>query len=272
MLRHRTASTTRRLVLALVASVGCLGSGPTTTQEFDRCSARTCVLFVGNSLTYVHDVPGILAELARAGDVGTVQVASIVAPDLDLRDHWQLGTAQDAIARGGWTHVVLQQGPSAREDSRELLRDYVARFARVIRDVDARPVLYMTWPQRVNEADFARSSESYRLATADVDALLFAVGDAWQAAWRREPALPLYAEDGLHQSGAGAYLAALVMYGRLFDRSVAGLPSTVQTETGETIVVAPAAAALLQAAADEVRAASAAAPLSARSPSRSPRP
>jgi len=255
MHRHRPASPAWRVLLVAVGSLGCLGSSATSTLELERCTARTCVLFVGNSLTYVNDVPGIVAELARASGVGTLQVAQVTAPDVDLRDHWQAGAAQSTIASGRWTHVVLQQGPSAREESRALLRDYVARFAPVVRAAGARPALYMTWPQRENAADFPRSSESYRLAAADVDALLLPVGDAWRAAWRREPTLALYADDGLHQSGTGAYLAALVIYGQLFDRSTVGLPATVHTESGTTVAVASAVAAVLQAAADEARAA-----------------
>ena len=49
----------------------------------------------------------------------------------------------------------------------------------------------------------------------------------------------------------GSYLAALVIYGRLYGRSCVGLPGDVRTRAGG-IQISPAVARVLQAAADEV--------------------
>ena len=56
-------------------------------------------------------------------------------------------------------------------------------------------------------------------------AFLFPVGEAWLAAQRLDPSIPLYAFDGLHPSGEGSYLAALVMYATLYAKSPIGLPA-----------------------------------------------
>jgi hypothetical protein len=37
-------------------------------------------------------------------------------------------------------------------------------------------------------------------------------GEAWRAAWRRDPELPLYDRDGFHPSRLGSCLAALAVY------------------------------------------------------------
>jgi hypothetical protein len=108
------------------------------------------------------------------------------------------------------------------------------------------------WPSEARRADFDRAIESYELAAQDVSGLLFPVAAAWLAAWRREPTLALYSPDGLHPSVAGSYLAALVMYSALYDRTPVGLPAQVRLASGAQLGVPTEVAAVLQAAAAEV--------------------
>lgn len=144
-----------------------------------------------------------------------------------LGDHWNWGAARGAIAEGRWDVVVLQQGPSSRPQSRvELLAD-TRKFAEEIRRAGARPALYMVWPVVSEPENFDRVSESHALAAKDVGGLLFPAGEAWRAAAKREPRVDLYSFDGLHPTPAGSYLAALVMYEVLYERSCAGLPGRV---------------------------------------------
>ena len=258
----RAARRAWTLALALLAAAaGCAGSsGPSEPQT----RLGRPVLFIGNSLTYAHDLPLVVEALVDSMGAAPIAVATIAAPDVDLHHHWEataMTAARATIARGGWDVVVLQQGPSSREDSRLLLRDYVGRFAAEIRAIGATPALYQVWPAATNSADFPRTLESYALAAADVDGLLLPVGEAWLATWRRDPEIPLYAEDGLHQSAAGTYLAAITIAARLAGRSPVGLPAQVRTRRGSVLTVPPALAEVLQAAAAE---AVAAAPVASR--------
>ena len=47
-------------------------------------------------------------------------------------------------------------------------------------------------------------------------AQLFPAGEAWHWAWDCNGRVPLYGPDGFHPSVLGTYVAALVVYGRLF--------------------------------------------------------
>jgi len=217
------------------------------------------VLFIGNSLTYANDLPGMVQALAAAAGE-PLHVETVAGADYGLQDHWSAGSARRAVERGGWNVVVLQQGPSALPESRALLIEYARRFAARARQVGARPALYMVWPSAQRSGDFDRVSESYRLAAEDVGGLLFPAGEAWRAAWRSDPGLPLYSADGFHPSAAGTYAAALVIYGGLYGRSPVGLPAQLRLRSGATVAIAPAAAALLQRAADEANAAFGTAP------------
>jgi hypothetical protein len=119
---------------------------------------------------------------------------------------------------------VLQQGPSALLDSQRLLVEYTRRFAEVIAKAGARPAMYMVWPSRDRRSDSSGVSQSYRAAAKAVDAVLLPAGEAWSLVLQRHRELKLYSDDGLHPTAAGTYLAALVVYQGLYNRSPIGLP------------------------------------------------
>ena len=173
------------------------------------------LLFIGNSLTYENDLPGMVCLLARSAGRPLV-CESVARPDYGLEDHWRDGEARKAIAAGRWDIVVLQQGPSALPESRRVLIDYTRRFDAEIKKAGARTALYLVWPSRARRGDFEAVSRSYRAAAQAVGATLLPVGEAWRAAWALDDGLPLYQADGFHPSDAGTYLAALVAYRHLF--------------------------------------------------------
>src|SRR5204862_8244869 len=69
------------------------------------------VLFIGNSLTEANGLPAMVETLSRQGGGTPISAASVVFGGFSLEDHWNQGTAQRRIAEGGWSIVVLQQGP-----------------------------------------------------------------------------------------------------------------------------------------------------------------
>jgi hypothetical protein len=173
------------------------------------------VLFLGNSLTQVNDLP--LMVTALAASVG-IQVQSTDASQggFSLEDHWNDTRAPRAIDQGGWHFVVMQHGPSALLSSRENLRFWAGKFNERIRAVGGRPAMYMVWPEAARMAEFDNVRQSYLSAAQDINGLFLPAGDAWRAAWRRVPGLSLYGADNFHPSMLGTYTAALVItFGRI---------------------------------------------------------
>ena len=211
-------------VAALVLSVAV--SAPRTWEENGAASVRVLrILFIGNSLTAANGLPAMVEALSRAKGAATVVDATAVTTNnFSLEDHWNQGPARATIAKGGWSVIVLQQGPSALPESRVLLRDYAKRFAADAATVRARIALYMVWPSKVRERDFDAVSKSYALAAQDVAGTLLPAGDAWREAWRHDPSLAFYADDGFHPSALGSYLAALTIWRGLSGQSAIGLP------------------------------------------------
>jgi hypothetical protein len=125
------------------------------------------------------------------------------------------------------------------------LRADVRRFDEVITGHGARTALYMVWPSSERRQDFDAVSESYALAAADVRGILLPAGDAWRAAWREDPSLPLYGSDGFHPSPLGSYLAALVIYNRLIGPASPGAaPGLPRLPAGHVAILQRAVASV----------------------------
>jgi hypothetical protein len=239
-----------RRTAALVVLLGCFPSVSTGPQVI---GSGTRMLFIGNSLTYVNDVPGILQALADAAGGEKLAIETIGVPNYALIDHWTDGQAQKEIDKGGWKYVVMQQGWTPAGVCRDTLRLAAILFSEHIAKIGGKPVLFEPWvpAARASQNQFLTSMESYRFAAKDVNGLIFPVAEAWLEATKRNPDLNLYS-DGLHATTEGSYLAALVMYTRLFNRSPVGLPGSLQTSSGVRISIDAATTRLLQEVAADI--------------------
>jgi len=241
---------TRRTVLALVATIGLgcsLGEG--IVDPVSRPGRR--ILFIGNQFTFLYNMPLILEAMGDSADLNRLSVDMVAYADFNLRDHQLNGAAVGGINSGGWEYVVLQQGPSATDAARDQLRESTKGLSSLIKGVGARPALYMTWPASNAQGDFPRVIESYTLAANDVGGLLFPVGVAWQAAMRRDNTIPLYLGDGVSPTTYGSYLAAAVMFAKIYNRTPVGLPAKLLLRNGDVVTIPAAQAAVLLDAAAE---------------------
>ena len=209
------------------------------------------MLFIGNSLTYMNDLPALVCALAEAAGETPPVMQRVVASGFSLEDHWERGDARKAIAEGGWDFVVLQQGPSASPEGRGLLLRYARLFASEIRRAGAKPALYMVWPSVRRRQDFGDVCDSYRLVARDIDGLLLPAGEAWRSVEKRALKFDLYSSDGLHPTVAGSYLAGSVIYAQFYGRSPLGLSAHLTLPSGVTVDLPPGDARLLQEAAAE---------------------
>jgi hypothetical protein len=170
------------------------------------------VLFIGNSFTYVNDVPCLVQRMAALGTPGVVlDVTTVAAAGATLEQHWQGGPAQRLLRENPWDYVVLQDQSSRPLYGPQLVIDYAARFAELSRAAGAQPILYMTWAPAAHPEVEAQVAAVYDQAAARSGARVAPVGLAWTAARSSAPTITLHASDGVHASPRGSYLAALVL-------------------------------------------------------------
>ena len=208
------------------------------------------VLFLGSSFTYNNDMPLLVQAFAHeAGQ--SLEVVTVAKGGFSFEDHCKRGAALSTLRKGPWSYVVLQQGASTLPASRRNMLEWVRKLAAPIRQAGARPALYMVWPSEDRRAYFDDARTSYTLAAEAVDGMLIPAGEAWRAAWRRDPNVQLYRRDREHPSPTGSFLVALSIFGMLFDRSPVGLPARVRLSNGNFVQVPPQLAKLLQESAEE---------------------
>lgn len=244
------AARCRRLGLALGTALGIL-SGAGCSNAVAPAAGGMRVLFIGNSLTSVNNLPRTLAALAlSAGD--TIDVRDVSNFNYALIDHYRSGTLSEFIL-DEWDYVVLQQGPSTTPINRDSLIQTAKLFEPHIRNAGGTPALYQVWPtwNRRGFADEARIS--YQMAADAVDGIFMPAGRAWLTAWESDPTLEFYSGDGLHPTPLGTYLAALVIYERLTGRDARQLPGLAVVD-GRTLPASEETVRLLQRAAHETNA------------------
>jgi hypothetical protein len=235
---------TPMVLLGLLA--GCAGAAtldPGTLRVYH-------VLFIGNSLTDVNDLPQTVAMLA-SGASDSIEVESVARPDFALIDHVEgKSNAVEVIQGGRWDYVVLQQGPSSLALSRDTLILATKLLDVEIRAAGGRTAELMVWPARENFGDFDQVRISYQDAARAVDGLFLPAGEAWRAAWAVDPSVQLYGADGFHPSELGTFLMALVVYEGITGRDAQTLAPT-GVAAGHQLNVSAGTVRLFQRAAHE---------------------
>ena len=223
---------------------------PDRPLKLADADAKLNILFIGNSLTYSNDLPGMLEALIDSTDFGRVHIETLTRGGYGLEDHWGLTNAPMVIAKGGWDIVVIQQGPSATEGRPSLL-EYSKIINAAVTKQEGRTALYQVWPDGSRYFDYDGVCESYRMAAEQIEGLLFPVGEAFRMARNRDETLSLYRGDNFHPNPNGTYLAALVMFQQVTGRSPVGLPVKLKTSRKKIVRINPETAIMLQEVAAE---------------------
>ncbi len=205
------------------------------------------ILFIGNSHTYLHKMPGMIAALASADHRGSCLYAQqCTGNGVNLQWHWQSRATRDAIAAGSWDYVVLQDRSGGPLAERDLFERHAALLDGEIKTQGAATLFYMTWAKRSRPGDQWALAEAYTDTARRLGAGLVPVGLAWQNAIHEAPDVDLFHPDGRHAGSAGAYLAACVFYAVLFNRTPEGLPSAITVDDKQRVKLDPDRALQLQ--------------------------
>ncbi|MBF0522715.1 MAG: DUF4886 domain-containing protein [Candidatus Omnitrophica bacterium] len=205
-------------------------------------SSKIHVLFIGNSLTYVNDLPGRISQLAKTRNI--VMEYEMYAPGgYRLYQHASDPVLSEKIKKGIWDFVVLQEQSQwpALEDKRLEAEVYVyaQSLCETIRESNpkAHVVFYMTMAKKDGDPDNARYipevatyegmqdriNNSYIHMAEQNHGIIAPVGFVWQNVRKDQPSIVLYADDK-HPNITGSYLAACVFFEVLFKDSPVGLP------------------------------------------------
>ncbi len=188
------------------------------------------VVFIGNSLTYVNDLPAVLVELGKSADPPVVFDTSDkclkgaatlgyflqprTIPNNPALENHILQCSVQMIDEVNADFVVLQSNSVGSQ-----LRGAVPEFWHgLIRPTSAKTVMFMTWgigeDSNIFDGDALSLQTRYNDIGRFLDVSVAPVGSAWTKHYD-ESNVSLHSSDNIHPAPAGTYLAALVFYSTL---------------------------------------------------------
>ena len=187
------------------------------------------ILFIGNSATYVNDVPKMLERLARGAGY-EMETDMVVKGGFRLSQHAAGVPARERIAleelQKGYDLVILQEVGNCfvNEQTRSETAMAVETLQKEIQKAGARTVFYVRPP-------YGRDLEGFDALTQckELDELFVGLSQKFgiDCAFINRAfaaAMPifgrgLWGEDNAHTSPLGAYLIACTFFATIFERS-----------------------------------------------------
>ena len=195
-------------------------------------------LFLGNSYTYVNNLPGLVYNMALAtGDTLIYDITAIGG--YSFYNHFTDPNSIAKINILAWDYVIMQgqsQEPSFSpgQVSAQTL-PYTIKLDSVVKHSSSciNTVFYETWGRKNGDASNCgfyppvctytgmqnRLKQSYKLFADTTHSIMSPVGEAFRRSITTYPALDLYVSDESHPSLEGSYLAAAVFYEILFQKN-----------------------------------------------------
>ena len=193
------------------------------------------VLFLGNSYTYVNDLPQIVSDLAaNTGDV-LIYDSNLIG-GYTLQDHYASTTSLNKILSNNWDYIVLQ------EQSQRPAFPVALAFFNAFGDLKnyikqnkpcAQITSFMTWGHENGDIQNCPNNpavctytgmqnlltDRYMEFSDTFNSEVTPVGVVWKYIRENYPNIDLYQSDGSHPSLAGSYLAACCFYTSLYRKN-----------------------------------------------------
>jgi hypothetical protein len=245
----------RFLPFVILLFVLCSCSFTTNCRDAQDTSC-TRVLFIGNSYTFVNNLPNTFAKLAKSGG-HKVEVGMSARGGWTLSDHVGSTETINLLNSAKWNFVVLQdqsQIPAIAQARNQEMYPAARELIQKIKAVGATPIFFVTWAQRAGmpengmtnyESMQSQINYGYLGIAQELNIPVAPVGSAWFTAVKEHPELNLWQEDGSYPTEQGTYLAACVFYAVIFYESPIGLTDrtglsrenakTIQTIAAEAV-------------------------------------
>ena len=204
---------------------------------------KKSILFIGNSYTYVNDLPGTLYNLALSGN-DTISYDSSTPGGYTFQLHTTNTTTLSKISSKQWDFVVLQEQSQLPSFPPSQVQSEVYPYAEILDSLIhknnpcSETVFYMTWGRKYGDSQNcgsyppvctfegmgARLRQSYLEMGDMFECPVAPIGMAWKRSRALDSTINLWQADYSHPSVQGTYLTACVLYSTIFKKTSAGLP------------------------------------------------
>lgn len=201
------------------------------------------VFFIGNSYTYVNNLPGLIQSIAASnGDV--LEHHSHTPGGSTLQNHSNNPDVISTINQGNWDYVVLQeqsQLPSFPDSQvQNQVYPYALQLSNLIKTSNpcGNIIFYMTWGRKNGDSGNCPGLPTvctyqgmdtqiynrYMEMAASNEGIVSPVGKVWRTIREQNPAIELYDQDESHPSYIGSMAAAYTFYTILFKKDPTQIP------------------------------------------------
>lgn len=198
-------------------------------------------LFIGNSYTYVNNLPQLITDIALSKS-DTLVFDQSTPGGFTFQNHCSNSVTWSKIRSQKWDAVILQaQSQEPSFDPSQVASQTYPYAKQLVDSINANNacteiIFYMTWGRKNGDASNcmtytpvctyngmqARLRQSYILFKDSFKTSVAPVGVAWKTLRQALPSIDLYQADESHPSLEGSYLAACVFYSSLFQKSAIG--------------------------------------------------
>lgn len=195
------------------------------------------VLFIGNSYTYVNDLPTVFSQLTISlGDEATVDSKS--NGGFTFQNQLNDAATHTKIHAKPWDFVVLQgqsqepSFPTSQVNSATLPPAVALADSVYANNYCSQAMYFMTWGRQLGDPQWdsintfakmnGRLRDAYVRISDSAQACVAPVGIAWKYIRDNHPTINLYQADGSHPSIEGTYLAACTFYASVFRKPSLG--------------------------------------------------
>jgi len=218
---------------------------------------RKEVLFIGNSYTYVNNLPDLVKQIALS--FGDSLIYDISTPGgATFNAHTNNTQTLAKINQQQWDYVVLQAQSQEPSFSPGQVANDTYPYAEILVDsIHANlsctePLFFMTWGRKYGDQQNCavyppvctylgmqqRLRESYLEMAFYDSASCSPVGMAWKTSIALDSTINLYSSDNSHPSIYGSYLAACTFYASIFKKSPVGSgfwPAAIDSNTAYSL-------------------------------------
>ncbi len=211
------------------------------------------VLWIGNSYTYVNDLPTMFRLLALSGG-DSIIVDSSTPGGYSFAAHSTYTTTLQKLAANNNDFVVLQAQSQEPSFPPFQVESETFPYAHILDSLAkagspcSQTVFYMTWGRKYGDSQNCASYPplctfegmndrlrwAYKQMADDNEALVSPAGTAWRKSWEADSTINLWSVDNSHPSVAGSYLTACVFYGTILRKSPVGLTYTAGLSTEQS--------------------------------------
>lgn len=199
------------------------------------------VLFVGNSYTYMNNLPQIISIISDNCDTKLITQKSC-SGGARIKDHWQGNRGlrtKELISVGNYDIVVLQGQSREPINERDSLIKYSSLFCELIKEKGGKPYFFANWSRKKEPQNQKVIHDVYRSLALNTGAECVSVGLSWEMAKKARPGIELYSFDGSHPSELGTFLTGCMFVNSILNKLPEELasPYVINDMYGESVIL-----------------------------------